>query len=307
MTMRVQPLPNQSPKAGMTIVSTTITRTHTVYQRQQTTNSNLNRTQTVNSRVGQQTQEPQQSSHEQRVKELKNAVRTLSFLSGCVFVLGALCIVVDLPDSLASLLGSYADDTLLYGPRRDEYSIMAKAFPIIQNINLAVVVWYTWTPWLFLPKYRVASGVTFMEGLKNGMEVALGSRYEPQSKKGAAPDSKLLRANTIKSIQRTASIGGGANTATKGTGGGGGGVGSEDKPRHGHGFSSSLAGSNGTGTATPSGPTGVSSPGSSAPPTSKKAWGSMGGAGAGGMATQLATAAIVTPMPVNEEETSVSE
>jgi hypothetical protein len=149
MTMRVQPLPNQSPKAGMTIVSTTITRTHTVYQRQQTTNSNLNRTQTMNSRVGQQTQEPQQSSHEQRVKELKNAVRTLSFLSGCVFVLGALCIVVDLPDSLASLLGSYADDSLLYGPRRDEYSIMAKAFPIIQNINLAVVVWYTWTPWLF--------------------------------------------------------------------------------------------------------------------------------------------------------------
>jgi hypothetical protein len=144
-----------------------------------------------------------------------------------------------------------------------------------------------------------------MEGLKNGMEVALGSRYEPQSKKGAAPDSKLLRANTIKSIQRTASIGGGANTAAKGRGGGGGG-GGEDNPRHGHGFSSSLAGSNGTGTATPSGPTGVSSPGS-APPTSKKAWGSMGGAGAGGMATQIATAAIVTPMPVNEEENSLSD
>jgi len=301
-TMRVQP--RESPTAGGMPSPSPINRAQTNYQRTQTTNSGLQRATTMGSRVGPASakEEAPVSSHEQRIKELKGAVRTLSFLSGCVIVLGILCIAFDLPDSVASLAGSYADDSALYGPRRDEYSIMSKAFQVIQNINLAVVVWYCWTPWLFLPKHRAHTGITFLEGLKNGMEVGNSSKYErePQSKRGGGmTDSQLKRMNTMKSVNRTASMGGGPAmaavvTAAKSA------KDAEDRAALGGGAHQNSSGSLGAVASST-----VVTPLHGAPPTAKKAWGSMGGAGAGGTAAQMATI-VGKPDAVYEEETSLS-
>lgn len=155
---------------------------------------------------------PAISSHEQRVAELRRAVRTLSILSACVFFIGFACIGVDLPDSLKSLLGSFgADDdghnAALCGPDPSSYAIMHVVFPFIQQLNLAIVCWYVWTPWFFRAKYRAEKGLSFWDGLRNGADDRSASKYD-LSKKGANPDSKLARANTLKSVVRvhTASV-----------------------------------------------------------------------------------------------------
>lgn len=150
-----------------------------------------------------------QTSHETRVKELRKAVRTLSILSGCVFVIGLASIAWDLPDSLASLSGSFASDESLFGPRPDEYGMLHNAFPLIQQINLAIIAWYCWTPWYFRAKYRAQNKIGFWAGLRDGYQEGAGSKVDskyaagPEGSKKGPGDSKLLRQATQKSVQRT--------------------------------------------------------------------------------------------------------
>lgn len=166
-----------------------------------TTQAAFGRTQTMSTA-------PAQTSHDTRVKELRKAVRTLSILSGCVFFIGLASIGWDLPDSIASLMGSYASDESLYGPRPEEYGMLHNAFPLIQQINLAIIAWYCWTPWYWRSKYRAPNKIGFWAGLRNGHQEGAGSRVDSKyaaegtSKKGPG-DSKLLRQATQKSVQRT--------------------------------------------------------------------------------------------------------
>jgi len=136
---------------------------------------------------------PQQSSHEQRVAGLKRAVRTLTILCGSVIIIGMFCIGFDFPSSLPAVMSLEIDPIQLSGPDPNDYNIMQNAMPWVQQINLALICWYCWTPFMFLAKHR-PSGLSFMEGLKHGVDGvhSNASKYE-------ATSSNLRRQQTVRS------------------------------------------------------------------------------------------------------------
>lgn len=125
------------------------------------------------------------SSHDQRVQELRNAVRTLNIISVCVVVIVAACLGFDLPGSIAGLTGDITNEEELVGWSPDDYALTHSLMAFVQQINLIVIAWYCWSTPLFLSKYRAPLNIGFVDGLLYGVEsnsTVAASRYEPASK-----------------------------------------------------------------------------------------------------------------------------
>jgi hypothetical protein len=118
----------------------------------------------------------QQSSHEQRIAELRTAVKVLTGLSIAVVLLTVLCIGFNFTDLIDVINGKDLTIIQLYGNDPTDYVALHSLMPFVQQINLAIICWFGWTPWLWLPKYTRERNLNFWDVLLHGLATSQGSR-----------------------------------------------------------------------------------------------------------------------------------
>jgi hypothetical protein len=146
---------------------------------------------------------PVQSSHEQRVQELKNAVRTLTTLSVIMVLILGLCVGIDIGDLTKMINGEQLDEHQVLGQDPESYSLTHNLMPLVQQINLTIIAWFCWSPWLFLPRYLKERNQRFWDVLLHGLDAvaATASRYETIA--GDASGNKSPNAASGRSSQIT--------------------------------------------------------------------------------------------------------